>query len=211
MKKHSDPESRPFRLGIYGGTFNPPHLGHERAAKVFLDEMELDKLLVMPTAIPPHKQVSEDDDPSVRLDLCRAAFGDGDSRVEVSDFEINKGGVSYTYETLSHFAEEGTELFFLCGTDMFVSLDKWREPQIIFDLATVVCVSRDDDQALLDLMSAKAEEYKVRYGAKVHLSSAAAVEVASCDVRALIAESCDISDLVSGKVLKIINDRGLYK
>lgn len=134
------------RTGIFGGTFSPPHRGHIRAAAAFVSEMKLDRLLVIPACIPPHKSI-DDPGPDLRLEMTRAAFSDNAGfsiPVKVSDYEIRKSGVSYTVDTLEHFSDPDTELFLLCGGDMFESLESWREPERIFSLASVVGIMRED-------------------------------------------------------------------
>ena len=101
------------KIGLYGGTFGPPHLGHVYAAKTFLREVAPDRLLIMPAGIPPHKEKAAGDTPELRLAMCRAAFGDL-PHTEISDYEIRKPGKSYTVETLEHLAAPGREITMLC-------------------------------------------------------------------------------------------------
>ena len=121
------------RIGIFGGTFSPPHNGHLQAAKAFMEQMWLDILYVIPTALPPHKEMEIPVSAQHRLEMCRLAFS-GMEGVYVSDMEIQRGGKSYTVETLRELTGEDRRLFFLCGTDMMLTLDRWREPEEIFKL-----------------------------------------------------------------------------
>ena len=98
------------KIGLYGGTFAPPHLGHVHAARAFLRAIPVDRLLVMPTFQPPHKAKAAGDTPEVRLEMCRAAFA-GIPGVEVSDYEITKADVSYTVQTLRHLTAENREIY----------------------------------------------------------------------------------------------------
>ena len=102
------------RIGLYGGTFAPPHLGHVHAAKVFLATVSLDRLLIMPAGIPPHKTKTAGDTPEERLAMCRAAFGNL-PHTEISDYEIRKPGKSYTVETLEALAAPEREITMLCA------------------------------------------------------------------------------------------------
>ena len=131
------------KIGLYGGTFGPPHLGHVYAAKTFLREVAPDRLLIMPAGIPPHKEKAAGDTPELRLAMCRAAFGDL-PHTEISDYEIRKPGKSYTVETLEHLAAPGREITMLCGTDMFLTLDHWHRAPDIFALCTVACLAREN-------------------------------------------------------------------
>jgi len=121
------------KIGLYGGTFAPPHLGHVHAARAFLRAIPVDRLLIMPTFQPPHKAKAAGDTPEVRLEMCRAAFGDIPG-IEVSDYEIAKADVSYTVQTLRHLTAENREIYLLCGTDMFLTLEKWYQAEEIFRL-----------------------------------------------------------------------------
>ena len=113
------------KLGIYGGTFSPIHNGHIRAAEKFLSDIDLDRLLIMPAAIPPHKAadgVSGED----RLEMARIAFEGADPRLEVCDFEVRREGRSYTINTLEHFTSPDRRIYMLVGTDMLLTLPEAR-------------------------------------------------------------------------------------
>ena len=130
-----------MRTGLFGGTFSPPHNGHIRAAELFVEKMLLDRLVVMPAGIPPHKNADPGADTLSRLDMSREAFG---AFAQVSDYEISKLGKSYTSETLEYLKRKypTDELYMLVGEDMFLSLDTWHEPEKVFGLCTVVCLRR---------------------------------------------------------------------
>ena len=118
------------RIGIYGGTFNPPHLGHIRAAGSAVDSFGLSKLLMIPSCVPPHKQQpANSPTPEQRLEMLKVTV-QKDDRIQVSDIELRRGGVSFTYETVDQLRSEypKAELVLLMGTDMFLSFDQWREP-----------------------------------------------------------------------------------
>ena len=152
------------RLGIYGGSFSPPHQGHLHAALHFYDEAQLDELIIMPAGKPPHKELDGGASNQNRLEMCKLLFSQknvASRTVTVSDYEMQKAGSSFTYLTLSHFKNENTALFFLCGSDMFLSLDTWCHPEIIFSLATIFCCSREEDD--MDALLAKKAEYEEEY------------------------------------------------
>lgn len=202
--------NEPKRVGIYGGTFNPPHIGHIHAAKEFLEIMKLDELLIMPAAVPPHKVIEGKDDPSVRLEMCREAFGGISDKVTVSDYEIKKGGISYTVETLEHYAKEGTKLFFLCGADMFLTLETWNMPEKIFKNAAFVCAMRGDGSGTADDVGAYSSVLANKFNAEVFMLPSAAVRMSSSEIRDLIKHGGDISGMVTDGVGKIIHSRRLY-
>lgn len=199
------------KLGIFGGTFAPIHNGHINAATAFYDAMELDRLIIMPTFIPPHKTISQDDDPERRLVMCRLAFGGETRKIEVSDHEIKQGGKSYTYLTLKHYAAPDRDLTFLVGTDMFLSLDRWRQPEEIFSLARIALIRREASDGKLEKSIYEAKErYRVRYNADIADIKCPAVEISSTEVRMLAAEGRDISGLVPDAVRDYIVRNRLY-
>ncbi len=204
--------SRRHRLAIYGGTFAPPHVGHLHAAQAFLEQAQPDTLLIMPASVPPHKRIDAGDDPRLRLAMARAAFSGMDSRIRVSDYEISRGGASYTWQTLTHFRRTtDSELIFLCGTDMFLTLDLWRSPEIIFSLAEIACVMRVDDPQAYRNAEAKAAEYAERFGARTRMIQAMPLEMSSSEIRERIRQGEDITDLVPPAVASLIAAHNLYQ
>jgi nicotinate-nucleotide adenylyltransferase len=117
------------RIGIYGGTYNPPHIGHLRAAEYAIDALKLDRLLLIPTGVSPHKEMAAGATSADRLELLRLSAA-GIEKAEVSDIEIRREGRSYTVDTLRQIRTEhpDSRLFLLMGTDMFTSFLTWREP-----------------------------------------------------------------------------------
>ena len=170
------------RVGIFGGTFNPPHIGHVASAKRFMEQMKLDELLVIPTFIPPHKVYESSVSCDERLAMCRLAFGDI-SGVVVSDIEIKRGGASYTYLTLQELSDADSEIYFLCGTDMILSLGSWRNPDIIFALAKICYIRRENDPLNDALVFAKCEEYKEKFKAEIFEIRTDAIDISSSELR----------------------------
>jgi nicotinate-nucleotide adenylyltransferase len=121
-------------VGILGGTFNPPHLGHLIMAQEALVQLELQRVVLMPVSVPPHKELLAADEPGAqaRLALCRLAVA-GDERFEVSDLEVARGGPSFTVDTLRELHEHDSEheLTFIVGGDMAHRLPSWREPEAV--------------------------------------------------------------------------------
>ncbi len=198
------------RLGIYGGTFSPPHLGHVNAARAFVREAKLDELLIMPTFIPPHKSGADIVDPDTRLEMARIAFG-GISGVKVSDYEISKGGKSYTYLTLTEFSKKAEELIFLVGTDMFLTLDEWKRPEDIFALATVALVRRESDSQLDDEIKKKSEFYKKKFGAEILLINAEVTEISSTEIRKRVESGERTDDCLPPDVRRYIDEKRIYR
>lgn len=194
------------KIGIYGGSFSPPHHGHLSAAKQFIEELSLDELLIMPSHISPHKVTDPTLTSRHRYEMARIAFKDL-PRVTVSDYEIQKGDVSYTASTLSHFAKEG-ELYFLCGTDMFLTLSRWYRPDIIFKNATIVLASRENGKESEILTAKKA--YEKDFGARIIILNNEVLEISSTEVRQALKQEKDVSRYLSHDVEVYIREHNLY-
>ncbi len=197
------------RIGIYGGTFSPPHLGHLAAARAFMEQMWLDILYVIPTALPPHKEMEVAVSGEDRLNMCRLAFS-GLEGVYVSDMELRRGGKSYTVDTLRELSGEDRRLFLLCGTDMMLTLDTWREPEEIFRLAYPVYIRRERDEALTPRIIEKNTEYREKFGKAVPRVLAEPIEISSGELRRMLACGENASEWLSPSVEKYIRDNHLY-
>ena len=199
-----------LRVGIYGGTFAPIHNGHVAAAKAFMEQMKLDYLFIIPTYLPPHKQISESDDPLYRLKMCELAFADTDG-VVISDVEIRRGGKSYTYDTLKELSREDTRLFLMCGTDMVLTFDTWYRFEDIFKLCYPVYVRREDDPLLGNRVVAKINEYYRKYGVMFRRIVTEPIPLSSTEIRRAVKEGRDISAMVPPRVEQFIRENGLYR
>jgi len=199
-----------LRVGIYGGAFSPIHVGHVEAAKAFMEQMWLDVLFVIPTGTSPHKQMSAGASDADRLEMCRRAF-EGVEGIIVSDIEIRRQGKSYTVDTLRSLDAEDRRLFLLCGTDMILTLDTWKEPDEIFRLAYPVYIRRESDEELDERLIAKVTEYRNKYGKNVVRLKSPAIEISSSEVREMIGRGEDITGVVPRSVAEYIGSKGLYK
>ena len=199
-----------MRVGIYGGTFSPVHNGHVAAARAFMEQMWLDILYVIPTGVTPHKDMKGDATASDRLEMCRLAFG-GMEGVIVSDLEMRREGKSYTVDTLRELYDPDGRLFLLMGTDMLMTLDKWREPDEIFRLCYPVYVRRETDGELDAPIEEKIKSYQEKYGKVVRRIVTPAIELSSTDVRAAVAEGFPIEGAVPPAVADYIHTHGLYR
>lgn len=199
-----------LRVGIYGGAFAPIHNGHVAAAKEFMRQMWLDVLFVIPTGTSPHKQIDRGASDADRLEMCRLAF-EGVEGVIVSDIEIRRQGKSYTVDTLRSLAGDDRRLFLLCGTDMILTLDSWKDPDEIFRLAYPTYIRREEDESLDAALIAKVTEYRNKYGKNVVRINAPAVIASSSEVRQRIAMGLDASSLLPPAVAAYINEKELYR
>lgn len=191
-----------MKIGVFGGTFNPPHNGHIRLAKAAADELKLDKLLVIPSCIPPHKIAAKLADGQERLEMCRLAFG-CDPRFEVSPMELERGSRSYTVETLRELKAlyPDSELYFIVGSDMLESFDKWYLWQEILSLSVLCAASREESYSPdLSRFGKLAERIKI-----ITLDP---LEVSSTQIRNSAGEVSP--ELLDPKVAAYIREHGLY-
>ena len=202
------------RLGIYGGAFSPIHCGHVNAARAFLNSGLIDKLIVVPTAIPPHK-ASIEATPNQRLEMVRLAFSENEDylcgRLEVCDFELTQEGKSYTVHTLEHFSAPGRELYFLIGSDKLFTINKWYRGEDILRLADIVLMRRESDDEMNIQLIEKICEMREKYGARVHIIGAPPLVMSSTELRVMLKAGDDISGLIPDSVIKYIDDNKLYR
>ena len=197
------------RIGIYGGSFNPPHIGHIQAAKQAVEVLNLDKLLVIPAGIAPHKDMPDNTPtPRHRLDMLRLTLADC-PEIEVSDLEVNREGPSYTWETIQHLKEMYPEacLILFMGTDMFLSIDSWKNPEFILENATLGVFYRGN-KGEAQAIEAKKAELEAQ-GAKVELVQNVVIPISSTQMRRLLAFRCAGAFLPEG-VLDYIREHRLY-
>lgn len=177
-----------MKIGIYGGTFNPPHLGHLAAARAAVAELGLDKLILIPAAVPPHKELPADT-PSLehRLEMVElmADAMQLPKVVEVSTLELDRAGKSYTSDTLAQLHEQypEAELWLLMGTDMYLTLHQWHDPAAIMKLAGICAFGRAQKDGET-LFAPQTEYLEKTYGAKIRIMSIPdLVEVSSTELR----------------------------
>jgi nicotinate-nucleotide adenylyltransferase len=132
-----------LRLGLFGGTFDPPHIGHLVVAQDVVEALGLDRLLFVPAGVPPHKTDREISPPGIRLEMV-LAMAAGNDRFGVSQVELSREGPSYTVDTLTHYRKQNpdAEIFFVMGADQATALDTWQEPGRVVALATLVVMDR---------------------------------------------------------------------
>lgn len=197
-------------IALYGGTFSPPHLGHIRAAEAFFRAVLPDRLLIVPSAIPPHKDPVSGADDEARLAMCRLAFASIPS-AEVSDMEIRRHGKSYTVETLRTLTGPQVRLVLLVGTDMFLTLDTWFSFEELFSLAEIAFVRRENDLETAALLEEKGRLYTEKYGARILGISTDVTEISSSELRRRIAHSESLQGYLLPEVEAYIKARGLYR
>lgn len=197
------------RIGIYGGTFDPVHIGHLNLCKTMQEKLAVDEILMIPTGTPPHKAATATK-AEYRLEMCKLAVKDFGLTANVSDIEIRREGRSYTFLTVTELLEQMTdvELHLIMGADMFMSLETWYRFEDLKKLVTFAAVQRDDVST--SELEAEAERLK-SIGCKCVTVSLPAVDVSSTDVRNRVHEGLPIDGLVTKSVEKFIYEKQLYR
>ena len=194
-----------MKIGIFGGTFNPPHIGHTRAAQESVKALGLDKLLVIPDAQPPHKALAEGSpDAGTRLELTRLAFA-GVKRTHVSDMEIKRGGRSYTVDTLRRVRDKypDAKLWLLMGTDMLMCFEEWRDFKAIMSMASLGVFARAGGED--ETIRSAAAELEKKYGATVRFIETEEIEASSTSIRQALPKREGrefLTDEVYGAIIK---------
>ena len=193
---------------IYGGTFNPVHLGHIRLAQHAVALLRPDRMLLIPTYIPPHKEVdclAPAQDRLIMTHLAALTVG-----CSVSDTELHRKNRSYSIDTLEELKKDGCgDLYFLMGSDMFLSLETWNEAKRIFALCTPVTAPRKENE--LPALHAYAERLKTLYNVDSIVCDFAVTDISSSELRKRIAENEDVSAFIPADILAYLNARGLYR
>ena len=193
------------RIGIFGGSFDPPHIGHFYCALIAAEKLGLDRLLVIPTAIQPHKLEGPSASNELRCRMIQALIRD-DPLFEMSMIEIDRGGISYTVETLMSLSEQypapDHELYCLIGADAFDEIDTWKETKTIFKLARVVVLTRPENDR------ANGQNRWSDRAIKIVIPK---LEISSTEIRQRIAEGLPIRLIVGDEIDRIIREQGLYR
>ncbi len=198
-----------MRIAIFGGTFDPVHTEHIRVAEAAIETLALDRLLVMPAHTPPHKQdkiLSSDAD---RLALCRLAFSDVE-RAEISDYEIARGGTSYTYLTCEHFRAQypDAELFWLVGTDMLRDFPTWKHTEKILNAVTLAVCARNEKA---DWLKKEKKGFREKFGVDFVTVGYNGADVSSTKIRILAGAGMDLTAFVEEKTAAYIREKNLYR
>jgi nicotinate-nucleotide adenylyltransferase len=202
------------RIGILGGTFNPPHIGHVALARHARSELGLGRVLLMPAHLAPNKpSVAEDPGPEHRLRMCRLAVAD-EPGLEASALELERGGTSYTVDTVQaiHDAHPEAELTLIVGADTARTLPGWREPARLLRMVSLAVAERDELDAK-DVREAllPAQVPGLDSPPRVTLLRMARVAVSSSRARELIAAGAPVTELVGETVAGYIAEHGLYR
>ena len=199
-----------MRLGIFGGTFDPPHVGHLLAASDVFEQLALDRLLFVPAAIQPLKARRTTAPANHRLAMVRLTTG-GDARFGVDSVELDREGLSYTVDTLREFARQlpSAELFFLVGADVLSTFAQWRDPYTVLELATLAVMTRradDGTQGLDDTIGLDAELAR-----RITRVATRRFDISSTEIRERVLAGRPIHGFVTDAVAGYISSHGLYR
>jgi len=217
---------RPERIGVLGGTFNPVHAGHVRAAALIRRRFGLDRVLLVPSFIPPHKETASVAPARDRMAMVRLALR-GFRRLVASPIEIEAGGTSYSIFTLDKLRRRhpGAEIFFLLGVDAFLEIATWHEWRRVLERCRFIVMTRPGRRlsAARGALDASYRDafFEVRPGSRlaapvlashrVFLAPIAALDVSSTDIRARLRAGRPVRGLVPAAVAAYISERGLYR
>ncbi len=205
------------RVGLYGGTFSPVHNGHVEAALRFADQYELDKLYIIPASVPPHKNIYPFVSENARFNMLHLAFSSNplyNNTIIVSDYEFNAPKPSYSYNTVKHFMQtENADIFFLCGTDMLLSLDQWYKADELLLMCNFVFMRRSDSDLSQnsEIIRDKIQLLTERYGASISELKGNIIDISSSEIRTMLKNREDVSDYLPQEVIDYINNNHLYR
>jgi nicotinate-nucleotide adenylyltransferase len=196
------------RLGVLGGAFNPPHVGHLLLAQEARWQLELERVLLMVTGEAPHKEIESDPGGEVRLEMATRAAADEEA-VEASPLEVEREGPSYAHMTLEQLAEEepGLELFFLLGADVAASLESWEKPERVLELAKLAVVPRQD----IEMEAVDSTLERLGAADRAEIIQMPLCGVSSTMIRERVRQGRPLRHLVPEGVEELIAERELYR
>lgn len=198
------------KIGILGGTFNPVHIGHLFMAEYAREAVHLDMVIFMPTGVPYMKDSAEILSGNLRKEMLDLSIQDNEFFVS-SDIELKREGNTYTYETLKELKKlyPQAELYFLVGADCLFSIERWVEPQQIFDHCTLVAANRNHNTT--EALEQKKQDMEQKFGAKVVLLDFPSMDISSTEIRQNIREGKSIRYMVHDALFAYLQESQLYK
>jgi nicotinate-nucleotide adenylyltransferase len=198
------------KVGIMGGTFDPIHIGHLMLAEQAYDKFDLDKVLIMPTGNPPHKDNAVSVLTKHRVQMARLAI-ENNKHFELSLVEVERSGYTYTYETLENLKKENPDIeyYFIIGADSLLDFDKWREPSKICEDATILVATRYNLSS--KELKRQIDEVSNKYNAKIYSLETPNIDISSKLIRTLVSTGKSIKYYVTSDVERYIYKNNLYK
>lgn len=203
-----------MKIGIFGGTFNPPHKGHVRMVEKMAEELELDKVIIIPNKIPTHKRCDDLADNRDRVAMCKLAFKN--PKFEISTMEMDRESDSYTIFTVDALKQKypNDDLYLIIGSDMFLIFHKWYKHKELLEKCVICVASRDNDENIQKLRSYAFEQlgvYMPQLDAKhIHISLLDAYEVSSSEIRERINQEKSLYGLVDPEIIEYMESHRLY-
>ncbi len=195
------------KIGILGGTFNPIHLAHLYIAYEAKSQLNLDKIIFIPAGSPPHKKNQNIVEASLRYKMVYEAIKNYED-FEISNYEIEKKGFSYTFETLRNFKDKDNELYFITGADCLVNIEKWKNPEEIFKLSKFIVFNRPGyNKDELETQKIKIED---KFNTKITFLDIIDLEISSSMIRERISEGKRVDFFLSKEVLNFIKENNIY-
>ncbi len=207
IKNRAEPRKTDMKIGVFGGAFNPVHNGHLHLMNCFFNELKLDKLILIPTSVPPHKDQSGLLSGTHRINMLKLAV-DNKLGIEISDIEFKRSGKSYTYDTLSQLKKEypEDEFYLIVGSDQYLHFNSWYRYEDILTSVTLVTAAREENEyKILNDFKNKNSFLK-----NSMISTFGVVKVSSSQVRQMIADGRDVSHLIPSRVYNYIKENELY-
>ncbi len=196
------------KVGIFGGSFNPIHIGHLLLAQEALEHFELEKVLLIPTADNPLKRKITDIDKCDRFELVRLS-AEGNDRFEVSDIEINSKKANYTIDTVRQLKEmDEAEYYFICGADIILDIERWKDFDILFSLMKFALAARPGYKE--ERLNAHVNYLRDRYQAQIDIFYAPLIDLSSTDIRRRIGADRSVRYMISDKVYDYIIQNKMY-
>lgn len=198
------------RYGIIGGTFDPIHNAHLYIAYEAKEQLGLEEVIFMPAGKQPLKTEKKVTPANLRYEMVKEAIKPF-KEFSISDYEIKKEGLSYTYKTLEHFKKNNSdaELFFITGADCLINIDKWKEVSKIFNICTFVVFARGGiDTESLEMHKKRVEE---KYGGKIVVLKFKELEISSTDIRERVKSGKKVDFFIPERVNKLIEENNLYR
>ena len=203
-----------MKIGIFGGTFNPPHKGHARMIEKLTEELELDKVLIIPNKIPTHKRCDELADNKDRLAMCKMAFKN--PKFEISTMEMDRESDSYTIFTVDALKKKypADELYLIIGSDMFLMFHKWYKHKELLEKCRICVASRNTEDSIKVLRAYAFDRLGIYIngldGKNIHISPLDAFAVSSGEIRDMIKAGKSIYGLCEPEIIEYMESHKLY-
>lgn len=196
-----------MKIGLFGGTFDPIHIGHLIIMENVINAMNLDKIYILPNSNPPHKLQNKKTDINIRLKMVRKAIKDN-HKIEINDYDYRNNSIHYTYQTIDYFKKTypEDEFYFIIGQDSFLDIQKWKNYEQILKENLIVFkrYSEINSSLLSEINKIK------KYNKNIYLIDNMALDISSTLIRSLVKNKKSIKYLVDDKVIEIINKENLY-